>query len=156
MKRWTPEHLHDKCVWFRAEEAEAAAGKALWCPRQPFPGLEGLPPFRGWSFTFPTPINTNPFWLLACSASRLLQLLLLWKQPHGRGIHSRGLLQVWFLCCIYGSGGAGRSAQVSGSGRRKIISIVGRKGNLMGELIGLFLILNCVQRICLSVNIIPS
>lgn len=47
-----------------------------------------------------------------------------------------------------------RSVQVSGSVRRKNISIVGKKGNVMGELIGLFKILNCVQRICLSVNII--
>lgn len=42
------------------------------------------------------------------------------------------------LVLIYGLEGAGRSVQVSGRVKRKKISIVGRKGNLMGELIGLF------------------
>lgn len=53
---------------------------------------------------------------------------------------------------------AARSVPVSGSVRSKITSIVERKRNLVGELMGFFFFFNFnyFQRICLSVNIILS
>lgn len=142
MKRWTPgarAFTHTSVCGSEQRKLKQQQGKP--CGAQGIVAMDhsllaGLPPFPGYSFTFP--INVNPFWLLTRPASHLLQLLLLCKQPHEKGIHSKGLLQVWLLCSVYGSEGAARSVQVSGSVRRKIISIVGRKGNLMGEFIGLF------------------
>lgn len=70
-----------------------------------------------------------------------------WEGNPLKGTAAGVVLHLWLRGCCEKCTGVRKC-------EKEKISLVGKKGNVMGELIGLSKILNCVQRICLSVNII--